>query len=157
MKELYFAGGCFWGVEEYFSRIGGVLNTEVGYANGNTDNPTYEQVCRENTGFAETVRVEYDEKIISTEELVERFFRIIDPTSLNRQGNDVGSQYRSGIYYIDPLDRDAIEKIVNKISGSYEKRIVTEIYELKNYYLAEEYHQRYLKKNPKGYCHISFD
>lgn len=157
MKNIVFAGGCFWGVEEFFSRINGVIKTEVGYANGRTENPTYEEVCHKNTYFAEACYVTYDESIISLDKLLNEFWSIIDPTTLNRQGNDIGSQYRTGIYYIDEDDLDIIDPSKKKIQNQYEKTVVTEIKPLENYYKAEEYHQKYLKKNPGGYCHIHFD
>lgn len=157
MKEIVLAGGCFWGVEEFLSRIKGVTETEVGYANGRTENPTYEQVCNLNTGFAEAVYIKYDENLLSLEDLLEEYWGIVDPTVLNRQGPDVGSQYRTGIYYLDERDRDIIVKSRDNIQKSYEKKVVTEIEPLKNYYKAEEYHQKYLKKNPNGYCHIKLD
>lgn len=155
MKKIVLAGGCFWGVQEYYSRIKGILRTEVGYANGRTVNPTYEQVCNDNTGFAEVCYVEYDEEVITIKEVLDKFWAVVNPTSLNRQGNDVGSQYRSGIYYFDELDVQAIKESVNELQKNYEKKIVTEIKPLENYFKAEEYHQDYLKKNPNGYCHIN--
>jgi peptide-methionine (S)-S-oxide reductase len=157
MKRIVLAGGCFWGVEEFLSRINGVINTEVGYANGRTANPTYEDVCYRNTYFAEVCMVDYDESIISLEELLNKFWSIIDPTALNRQGNDVGSQYRTGVYYVNKLDEEIILKTMENLQKSYIKKIATEVKFLENYYKAEEYHQRYLKKNPNGYCHIHLD
>lgn len=154
MKKIVLAGGCFWGVEEFISRIHGVVNTEVGYANGRTENPTYEEVCMKNTFFAEVCFVEYDENILSLEDLLNEYWQIIDPTTLNRQGPDLGSQYRTGIYYIDESDLDIILKSKENNQKNYEKKIVTEVLPLINYYKAEEYHQKYLKKNPNGYCHI---
>lgn len=154
MKEIYFAGGCFWGVEEYMSRIDGVMDTEVGYANGTKENPTYEEVCTGITGHAETTYVKFDESIISLEELLNKFWNIIDPTLLNRQGPDIGNQYRTGIYYVDEEDLDVINKTLEEQKKKYSKPIVTEIMPLKCFYRAEEYHQDYLKKNPGGYCHI---
>lgn len=154
MKEIYLAGGCFWGVEEYFSRINGVVDTEVGYANGRRENPTYQQVCTGTTGHAETTYIKYDENLITLEILLERFWRIIDPTSLNKQGNDKGSQYRTGIYYVKDEDLLIIEKSLEEIKSEYDKPIVTEVLPLTSFYVAEEYHQDYLKKNPSGYCHI---
>ena len=153
-KEIYLAGGCFWGLEKYLENIPGVLNTEVGYANGKTENPSYEQVCSENTGHAETVRVSYDADRISLPALLDLFYQVIDPTSLNRQGNDVGSQYRTGIYYIDQEDLTLIGASLDRLQGNYEKRIAIEVCHLINYFKAEEYHQKYLDKNPAGYCHI---
>lgn len=157
MKRIVLGGGCFWGIEEFFSRINGVMNTEVGYANGRTENPTYEDVCYGNTYFAEVCLIDYDENIISLEEILNKFWSIIDPTTLNRQGNDIGSQYRTGIYYVDKADEEVIIKSVDNLQKNYIKKIATEIKPLENYYKAEEYHQRYLKKNPNGYCHIHLD
>ncbi len=154
MKEIYLAGGCFWGVEEYMSRIKGVVDTEVGYANGTKENPTYQEVCTGTTGHTETTYVKYDENIISLEEILNKFWNIIDPTMLNRQGPDIGNQYRTGIYYIDDADLPTINKTLEKEKLKYNKPIVTEIIPLKHFYDAEEYHQDYLKKNPGGYCHI---
>lgn len=154
MKKIVLAGGCFWGVEEFLSRINGVISTEVGYANGRTENPTYEDVCYKNTYFAEVCLVDYDENILSLENLLKEYWSIIDPTALNRQGPDVGSQYRTGIYYLDESDLDTILKSKEENQKNYEKKIVTEVVPLDNYYKAEEYHQKYLKKNPNGYCHI---
>lgn len=156
LKDIYYAGGCFWGVEEYFSRIPGVYDVTSGYANGNTENPTYEEVCTEATGFAETVHVQYDPKIVSLNTLTEQFFKIINPLSKNRQGNDTGSQYRSGVYYADEADRMVIQQVFDAEQQKYDKEITTELLPLKNYYLAEDYHQDYLKKNANGYCHIDF-
>ncbi|WFA09385.1 peptide-methionine (S)-S-oxide reductase MsrA [Tissierella sp. Yu-01] len=157
MKEIYLAGGCFWGVEEYFSRINGVIDTEVGYANGTVESPTYQQVCTGTTGHSETTYIKYDEKEISLEALLERFFRIIDPTLLNRQGGDIGNQYRTGIYYIDESDLETINRIISDVQKKYEKPIVTEVKELVCFYEAEDYHQDYLKKNPGGYCHVDMN
>ncbi len=154
MKEIYLAGGCFWGVEEYMSRINGVVETKVGYANGIKENPSYKEVCTGTTGHAETTYVKYDEKVISLEELLNRFWRIIDPTILNRQGPDIGNQYRTGIYYVDGEDLNIINKTLEEQRAKYDKPIVTEVMPLKSFYDAEEYHQDYLKKNPGGYCHI---
>ncbi len=154
MKELVLAGGCFWGVEEFISRLDGVLETEAGYANGNTENPTYEEVCSKTTGFAEAVYVRYNENTLPTEKLLEEYWSIIDPTVLNRQGPDIGSQYRTGIYFLNPEDEAVVTKSRDEVQKNYDKIIVTEIMPLKNFYKAEEYHQKYLKKNPGGYCHI---
>lgn len=153
MKEIYLAGGCFWGVEEYFSRLDGVVETNVGYANGDKENPSYEEVCTGTTGHTETVYIKYDDSI-SLEEILEKFFRIIDPTLLNRQGGDIGNQYRTGIYYVDDEDKSTIERIIGYEKEKYPAPIVTEVQPLSSYYEAEEYHQNYLKKNPGGYCNI---
>ena len=157
MKTIYLAGGCFWGVQEYFSRVEGVKNTISGYANGNTENPTYEDVCTGITGFAETVKVDYDKDIVSLKYLLEKFFRIINPTLLNRQGGDIGNQYRTGIYYVDQEDLKIIESVFKEEEKKYEGKIVTEVMGLKNFYEAEDYHQDYLKKNPGGYCHVDMN
>lgn len=154
IKHIYLAGGCFWGLENYLKNIYGVISTDVGYANGDSENPTYEDVCYNKTGHAETVHVQYDSSIISLSFLLDLFFNVIDPTSLNRQGHDIGTQYRSGIYYIDDSDREIIEKSLSTLQKKYTSPIMIEILPLKNYYLAEEYHQNYLFKNPSGYCHV---
>jgi peptide methionine sulfoxide reductase msrA/msrB len=157
MKEIYLAGGCFWGAEKYFNNINGVIETDVGFANGRTENPTYEEVCHNNTGHAETVRVSYDPEMISLSFLLELYYDMIDPTSVNRQGNDIGSQYRTGIYYTNEEDKPVILNSIKLLQKKYEKPVAIEVMPLKNYFLAEEYHQKYLDKNPKGYCHISAD
>ena len=157
MKEIVLAGGCFWGVEEYMSRIDGIKETTVGYANGTTENPTYEEVCTNITGHAEACYIKYDENILSLEDLLNRFWKIINPTLLNRQGPDIGSQYRTGIYYIDESDLPTIMKTFEEQQIKYDKPIVTEVEPLKVFYKAEEYHQKYLKKNPSGYCHIDLN
>lgn len=156
LKEIYFAGGCFWGVEEYFSRIPGVRDAVSGYANGQTENPTYEEVCSGLTGHAETVRVSYEPRIVSLETLTEQFFQIIDPTVRDRQGNDVGRQYRTGVYYADAADREILERLFAAEQKKHEQKLATELLPLENFCAAEEYHQDYLKKNPGGYCHIDF-
>lgn len=156
LRDIYFAGGCFWGVEEYFSRIPGVVKTVSGYANGTTDHPTYEQVCSQTSGFAEAVLVQYDLTRIDLRTLVRQYFEIIDPLSLNRQGNDRGLQYRTGIYFTEEQDRAPLQAVVNEIQKRYSKKLAVELEPLKNFYPAEDYHQDYLKKNPYGYCHINF-
>lgn len=157
LKEITFAGGCFWGVEEYFSRVPGVYNVTVGYANGTTPNPTYKDVCSGKTGYAEAVRIQYDPKIVSLKTLAEQLFKIINPTSVNKQGNDIGSQYRTGMYYVNAEDSVVLKSVMAEAQKKYKKPLAVELAPLQNYYLAEEYHQDYLKKNPNGYCHISFD
>ena len=156
MKEIFYAGGCFWGVESYFSQVPGVQEVTVGYANGTTEHPTYEQVCSSRTGHAETVHVVYDPAAVSLRTLTQHFFKIINPLSVNRQGNDVGSQYRTGIYYTDPADLPVLQGVVDEVQASYPTPIATELLPLSCYYLAEEYHQNYLEKHPGGYCHIDF-
>ncbi|WP_202117238.1 peptide-methionine (S)-S-oxide reductase MsrA [Clostridium chromiireducens] len=157
MKKIVLGGGCFWGVEKYFAMIPGVLKTEVGYANGKTENPTYEEVCKNDTDFVEVCYITYDEKIVSLDTLLDKFWNIIDPTTLNKQAGDIGTQYRSGIYYIDESDLDMINKSKLKVQEQYENPVVTEVKPLEKYYSAEEYHQDYLEKNPTGYCHIKFN
>jgi peptide methionine sulfoxide reductase msrA/msrB len=155
-KEIYLAGGCFWGVEAFFSRVPGVLDAASGYANGSTESPNYEDVCRRNTGHAETVRVRYDPDAVRLETLLRLFFRVIDPTAVNRQGNDVGAQYRSGVYYTDEADRAVAEVVLGDVRKRYRKPVATELLPLRNFYEAEEYHQDYLEKHPGGYCHVDF-
>ncbi len=157
MKTITIAGGCFWGVDAYYSQLDGIISTEVGYANGKTKEPTYEAVCSHLTGHAEVVKIEYDPGVISLETLLERFFRIVDPTAWNRQGPDIGDQYRNGIYYSDPEDEAVIRAYIDAQRSNYEDPIVTEIEPLDYYYKAEDYHQDYLKKNPNGYCHINLN
>jgi peptide methionine sulfoxide reductase msrA/msrB len=141
-------------VEAYFSRIRGVVATTAGYANGKTENPTYEEVCSGKTGHAETVHVVYNPEVVSLDQLLRHFFRIIDPTARNRQGNDIGLQYRSGIYYRDPEELPVIGAVLAEVQKEYQKPVVTEVLPLANFYPAEEYHQKYLEKNPGGYCHV---
>ena len=154
-RTLYLAGGCFWGLEAYLKRLPGVRGTVVGYANGSTENPSYHDVCRWNTGHAETVAVTYDPRVLPTDVLLDAFFEAIDPTTLDRQGNDRGTQYRSGIYWTDEADLPAIEASLLRQQARYTSPIVTEVEPLDGFYPAEEYHQNYLDKNPGGYCHIN--
>lgn len=154
MKEIYLAGGCFWGVEAYYKRMDGVVDTEVGYANSRMESPSYKEVCTGRTDAAETVKIIYDEEKITLEEILKALFKVIDPTLINRQGPDIGSQYRSGIYYTDEGDRETIEDFIENVKGDYKMPIATEVMKLENFYEAEDYHQDYLDKNPDGYCHI---
>lgn len=154
IKEIYLAGGCFWGVEAYMKKIYGVTNAVSGYANGNTENPKYEDVVYRNTGHAETVQVTYDANKINLSTLLKYYFKIIDPTTLNQQGNDRGSQYRTGIYFSNEEDKKIIEEELKELQKKYTQKIVVECEKLKNFFVAEDYHQDYLKKNPNGYCHI---
>jgi len=156
-KEIYLAGGCFWGTEKYFEDIKGVIETEVGYANGNTENPTYEEVCNKNTGHAETVKVIYEEAQIGLSFILNLYYDVINPVTFNRQGGDVGSQYRTGIYYVDQADEPIIQNSILELQKNYKEKIAIEVKPLSNYFKAEEYHQKYLDKNPKGYCHIGKD
>lgn len=154
-SEIYFAGGCFWGTEHFLKQIRGVESTQVGYANGNIANPTYQQVCDGNTNFAETVKVTYNPQEVELPLLIDLYFKTIDPTSVNRQGNDRGSQYRTGIYYTDKALLPVIQSTVKALGKNYSKPLVVEIKPLSNFYKAEDYHQDYLDKNPDGYCHIN--
>lgn len=156
-KKIYFAGGCFWGVEAYLDGIYGVAETTSGYANGTGENPSYEEVISGDEGFAETVEVSYDPNRISLEELLDTFFKVIDPTSVNKQGNDKGVQYRTGIYFTDEQDSSSINAMIAEQQKYFKKPIATEVLPLKNYYLAEDFHQDYLEKNPNGYCHINLN
>jgi peptide-methionine (S)-S-oxide reductase len=157
MKKIVLAGGCFWGVEAYFSQIEGVVETSVGYANGTKVNPTYEEVCTGQTGHAEVCEIGYNETVITLETLLSRFWRIIDPTMINRQGPDIGHQYRTGIFFIDKEDLPIIQASTNEEAKKYKLPIMTELLPLQSFYAAEEYHQKYLKKNPNGYCHINLN
>ena len=152
MAEIYLAGGCFWGLEEYFSRISGVLQTSVGYANGQVETTNY-QLIKE-TDHAETVQVIYDEKAVSLREILLYYFRVIDPLSVNQQGNDRGRQYRTGIYYKYEEDLPTINTVVREQELLIGRKIAVEVEKLRHFILAEDYHQDYLKKNPGGYCHI---
>ena len=154
-KTIYLAGGCFWGLEAYMERVDGVVDAISGYANGNPNvkDPSYEQVIA-GSGHAETVKVVYDADKIDLETVLKYYFRVIDPTSLNKQGNDRGVQYRTGIYYTDAADRVVIDQALQQLKGKYSQKIVVEEKPLANFALAEEYHQDYLAKNPNGYCHI---
>lgn len=153
-KEIYLAGGCFWGTEHYFKQIEGVVETSVGFANGHTDSPTYQEVYTDTTGYAETVHVKYNPAVVSLEFLLRMFFKAIDPTSLNKQGPDEGTRYRTGVYYTDSEDVPVIEKVFADEQKNYEQPLAVELQLLENFYTAEEYHQDYLDKNPDGYCHL---
>ena len=154
MKTIYLAGGCFWGIQKYMDQFDGITETTVGYANGFIEHPKYEDVKAQKTGHTETVKIIYDENTISLQTILEHFYIVIDPTSLNKQGEDIGSSYRCGIYYTDFADFATIQQVTQVEQHKYNKPFVIEIEPLKNYYLAEEYHQKYLDKNPTDYCHI---
>lgn len=156
-RTIYVAGGCFWGVEEYMQRIPGVLEARSGYANGNTENPTYEQVSHQNTGHTEAVEVLYDSEGLPLDVLLKTFFTIIDPTRADGQGGDIGNQYRTGVYYENEKDLAVIQEVVKTEQKKHKATIATQMLPLDNFYLAEEYHQDYLQKNPNGYCHINLD
>jgi peptide methionine sulfoxide reductase msrA/msrB len=152
-KEIYVAGGCFWGVEKYFSLIDGVVDTQVGYANGEGPSPTYEQVCAD-SGHVEAVKVTYNPDQVNLGFLLDMLFAVIDPVAVNRQGNDVGIQYRTGVYYTDPYDALTISLSLSALQRRHSQPLAIEHGALQNFYPAEAYHQRYLDKNPDGVCHI---
>ncbi len=154
-REIFLAGGCFWGTAHLFSLVPGVISTTAGYAESRVPNPSYELVCTGETLAAETVRVEYDDCRVSLTDLLMLFFRSIDPVAVNRQGGDVGTQYRTGIYYTNPADAPVIETLLATLQRRYTQPIAIEMKPLENFYPAEEYHQDYLRKNPGGYCHVS--
>ncbi len=156
-KEIYLAGGCFWGTQHYLRQIRGVLSTTTGYANGHTDRPSYEEVYTDTTGYAETVQVVYDDAVLNTERLIELYFKAIDPTSLNRQGNDRGTRYRTGIYLVHPEDEVVAKRLLAEEQTKYPIPLQVEIEMLHNFYPAEEYHQDYLQKHPDGYCHLPIE
>ncbi|XMB72540.1 peptide-methionine (S)-S-oxide reductase MsrA [Mycoplasmatota bacterium WC30] len=156
MKKITLAGGCFWGIEAYFSKVKGISNTKTGYIDGYGLNPNYQDVC-DGSGHAEAVYIEYDETVITLNKVLKHFFRIVDPTQINRQGNDIGIQYRSGIYYYDDHDKQIIDTFIENIKQDYNKPIQTKVLKATNFYDAEEYHQKYLEKNPSGYCHINLN
>ena len=157
MKKITLAGGCFWGVEGYFQQLKGVHDTTVGYIDGNKKNPTYREVCSGIATHAEAMEVHYDEKIISLDKILDHFFRIIDPFSKNRQGHDIGRQYRTGIYYTDDTEKQFILDYMKHMFGDNLKRVQTEVKMALDFESAEEYHQDYLKKNPGGYCHVDLN
>ena len=154
MKTIYFAGGCFWGTEHYMGQFDGVIETAVGYANGHVAQPSYQQVYTDQTGHVECVRVMYDESILPLRTLCRMFFRSIDPLLLNRQGEDVGTRYRTGIYWTDEEDRAEVELVWQEVQAKYVETLAVEKMPLECFYPAEEYHQDYLDKHPMGYCHI---
>ena len=165
IKTIYLAGGCFWGTQKFFDQFHGVVSTEVGYANGPDDvnspddknspasAPTYQDVCN-NSGHAETVRIDYDDSVLSLTDLLNYYFLVIDPLSVNRQGGDIGIQYRTGIYYTSEDQLPEIEAVYREQEEKAGAKLAVELEPLRNFYSAEEYHQKYLDKNPGGYCHI---
>ena len=153
MKTIYLAGGCFWGMQQFIDQFVGVLRTEVGYANGPDRAPSYQEVCRD-SGHAETVKIDYDENLISLAALLRYYFMAVDPLSVNRQGHDEGIQYRTGIYYTDPEQLPEITAVYREEEKKAGSPLAVELRPLKNFFSAEEYHQKYLEKNPGGYCHI---
>lgn len=153
-KVIYLAGGCFWGIEHFFKLVDGVCDTQVGFANGHTDQPDYEQVYTDTTGYAETVKVVYDPERTTLDTLLRMFFAAIDPTALNRQGHDEGTRYRTGVYYTEQADRAVIDNVFADVQAGYSLPLVVECEPLTNFYPADEYHQDYLDKHPDGYCHL---
>ena len=161
IKEIYFAGGCFWGVEHFFKSVHGVVSACPGYANGSLDNPSYEQVYTDKTGHAETVRVQYDASRIGLQELTRLFFATIDPVQKDGQGHDIGTRYRTGVFYASPEDLPVLEAEFARqrallAAENPAAEFCPELVSLKAFYPAEEYHQKYLDKNPGGYCHLDF-
>ncbi len=154
VQTIYLAGGCFWGTQKFFDQFDGVLSTQVGYANGPTENPSYQEVCR-SSGHAETVRIDYDPEKVKLTQLLDWYFLTVDPTAYHRQGGDMGIQYRTGIYYTDPSQLPEIRARYEQEQAKYKQPLLVELLPLENFYPAEEYHQKYLDKNPGGYCHIS--
>lgn len=152
LKEIYLAGGCFWGLEAYMQKIKGVEDAVSGYANGKTDNPSYKDL--HTSGHAETLKVVYNPDMVSLEELLEYYLRVVDPVSINKQGNDTGTQYRTGVYYTNNSEKTIIEKVLANEQNKYDKPIAIEVLPLQQFFIAEDYHQDYLAKNPGGYCHI---
>ena len=156
IREIYLAGGCFWGTEAFMQRINGVIDAQSGYANGSTENPSYQDVCS-GSGHAEVVKVTYDANKISLETLLDYYFKVIDPISINQQGEDKGIQYRTGIYYSNLADKDVVTQALNSLQAQYNQPLAVENKPLEHYFPAEEYHQDYLDKNPNGYCHIDLE
>lgn len=157
IEKAIFAAGCFWGVQYYFDQVPGVKKTIVGYTGGVIEHPTYEQVCYENTGHAEAVELEFDSSQVSYEVLLKQFFRMHDPTQLNRQGPDIGTQYRSAIFYITDQQRESAERVMLSLADEFDKPIATEVTEAGPFYKAEEYHQKYAEKTGRGMCHIPYE
>ena len=153
VKSIYLAGGCFWGTQKFFDQFDGVVFTQVGYANGPTENPSYQEVCR-SSGHAETVRIDYDPERLSLTQLLDWYFLTVDPTSYHRQGGDMGVQYRTGIYYTEEDQLPELRARYQAEQAKYRQPLEVELLPLANFYPAEEYHQKYLDKNPGGYCHI---
>lgn len=157
MRKIYLAGGCFWGIQAYFARVAGVLESSVGYANSQIANPSYELVCSGRSGAVEALELVYDEGRLELSEIVDRLLSIIDPAALNYQANDIGTQYRNGVYYLQEGDEAVIQERIRAWEQQNGRKAVTEVLPLQNFYLAESYHQNYLQANPHGYCHIDID
>ena len=156
MEKIILGAGCFWGVQFYFDQIPGVVNTRVGYSGGHVKNPTYEEVCSHNTGHAEVVEVEYDGNKVSNETILKQFFRMHDPTQLNRQGPDIGDNYRSVIFYTTDNQKSIADKVALECQKKLKNPIVTQIERASDFYEAEEYHQKYSERTGRGMCHIPY-
>lgn len=156
VETAIFAAGCFWGVQAYFDQVPGVLKTEVGYTGGAVANPTYEQVCTHTTGHAEATKITFDAQVVSFRDLVRQFFRMHDPTQLNRQGPDVGDNYRSAIFYTSPAQNHQAQAVITMVQKDFSKPIVTELTQAAEFYPAEEYHQKYFEKTGMGACHVPY-
>lgn len=158
MKEAIFAAGCFWGVQDYFDQVPGVLETEAGYVGGHVDNPSYEQVCSHTTGHAEAVKIVFDPKKVSYQTLLEHFFRLHDPTQLNRQGPDIGDNYRSAVFYLNGAQKAAAAKMIVRLdeSGKYKKPLATTLERAGRWWPAEDYHQKFVQKTGRGACHVTY-
>lgn len=154
MKTIFLAAGCFWGAQHYLKQIHGVVETETGFANGNTERPTYEEVYTDRTGYAEAVRVVFDPEVLPLKRLVQLYFDCIEPTSVNQQGEDRGTRYRTGVYYIEPEDRLTIQEVYDDVQRGYSAPLAVEVEPIRNFFPADESHQDYLDKHPDGYCHL---
>jgi len=154
MKTIFLAAGCFWGAQHYLKQIRGVVETETGFANGDTENPTYKEVYTDMTGYAEAVRVVFDPAVLSLRKLINLYFDCIEPTSVNQQGEDRGTRYRTGIYYIEPEDYLTIKEVYDEVQRSYSAKLAVELEPIRNFFPADESHQDYLTKHPDGYCHL---
>lgn len=155
-QTAIFAAGCFWGVQYYFDQVPGVVRTTVGYTGGHTEDPIYEDVLTHTTGHAEAVQVEFNPEEVSYETLVKHFFRLHDPTQLNRQGPDIGDNYRSAIFYLNDEQKEIAEKVRDEVEDEYDQPIVTQITPASEFYPAEEYHQKYTEKTGRGMCHVPY-
>lgn len=154
MKTIFLAAGCFWGAQHYLKQIHGVVETETGFANGDTERPTYEEVYTDRTGYAEAVRVVFDPEVLPLKRLVQLYFDCIEPTSVNQQGEDRGTRYRTGVYYIEPEDRLTIQEVYDDVQRGYSAPLAVEVEPIRNFFPADESHQDYLDKHPDGYCHL---
>jgi methionine-S-sulfoxide reductase len=157
MQQAIFAAGCFWGVQYYFDQVPGVVSTTAGYTGGTTEDPTYEEVCSHTTGHAEAVLIEFDSGKVSYETLLKQFFRMHNPTELNRQGPDVGDNYRSAIFYVTDDQKAMAEKVRDEQQANFDQPIVTEITEAGPFYNAEDYHQKYTERTGRGMCHVPYE